>query len=117
VRDIARADSNARNLLRAGTEGHSKAMATTNNDAFGPKGMERNALRAGEEITWNVGRRIGMRGAMSAGVARHTSESQRSSALKPVRKKSKLLTNGLFLAMHYTRVWFDCHIGSKQRPC
>jgi len=37
---MPRAGLNARNLLRAGTEGHSRAMATTSNDAFGQKGAE-----------------------------------------------------------------------------
>ena len=40
LRGMPRAGLNARNLLRAGTEGHSRAMATTSNDAFGQKGAE-----------------------------------------------------------------------------
>ena len=40
LRGMPRAGLNARNLLRAGTEGHSRAMATTSNDAFGAKGAE-----------------------------------------------------------------------------
>ena len=40
LRGMLRAGLNARNLLRAGTEGHSRAMATTSNDAFGQKDAE-----------------------------------------------------------------------------
>ena len=40
LRGMPRAGLNARNLLRAGAEGHSRAMATTSNDAFGAKGAE-----------------------------------------------------------------------------
>ncbi len=40
VRGMPRAGLNAHNLLRAGTEGHGRAMATTSNDAFGQKGAE-----------------------------------------------------------------------------
>ena len=40
LRGMPRAGLNARNLLRAGTEGHSSAMATTNNAALGLKDAE-----------------------------------------------------------------------------
>ena len=40
LRGMPRAGLNARNLLRAGTEGHSRAMATPSNEAFGAKGAE-----------------------------------------------------------------------------
>ena len=40
LRGMPRAGLNARNLLRAGTEGHSRTKAATTNDAFGAKGAE-----------------------------------------------------------------------------
>ena len=40
LRGMPRAGLNARNLLRAGTEGHSRAMATPSNEAFGAKDAE-----------------------------------------------------------------------------
>ena len=40
LRGMPRAGLNARNLLRAGTEGHGRAMATTNSDAFVAEGAE-----------------------------------------------------------------------------
>ncbi len=40
LRGMPRAGLNARNLLRAGTEGHSSAMATPSNEAFGAKDAE-----------------------------------------------------------------------------
>ena len=40
LRGMPRAGLNARNVLRAGTEGHGSAMATTSNAAFGAKGAE-----------------------------------------------------------------------------
>ena len=40
LRGMPRAGLNARNLLRAGTEGHRTAMATTNNAALGSKDAE-----------------------------------------------------------------------------
>ncbi len=40
LRGMPRAGLNARNLLRAGTEGHGRAMATPSNEAFGAKDAE-----------------------------------------------------------------------------